>query len=339
VTGWFTGRKDDSILYHRIVKACDRFHDIASLGSREAAAAIRDAEIDILVDLNGPTMGWRPAILKHRPAPIIAAYLGYAGTTGAGFIDYVIGDPHATPFALGTAMTEKIVQLPDCFWPSDPALPEPQAITRAQTGLLPDAFVFCCFNAAHKIRPPMFDVWMRLLQAVPGSLLWLRDSDAMVYERFRYQAKSRGVDPGRLHFAGRMDRFATHLGRLAQADLFLDTFPYNAHASASDALWAGLPLVTVRGESFVSRVSSSLLANIGLEELIAATPQEYEIIALTLAHDRERLRAIRQALAGARKTAPLFDMDRFVGGIEAAYLQMQAHGERPEAFKVDPLSI
>jgi predicted O-linked N-acetylglucosamine transferase (SPINDLY family) len=345
VTGWFTGRRDGSILYNRIVKACDSFHDIASMGSREAAAAIREAEIDLLVDLTGPTLGWRPAILKYRPAPIIAAYLGYAGTTGAGFIDYVVGDPHVAPFILSAAMTEKIVQLPDCFWPSDPALPEPQALTRADLGLPPEAFVFCCFNATHKIRPQMFDIWMRLLEAVPESLLWLRDSDSAVSERFRQQAKLRGIDPGRLHFAGRMDSFAAHLGRLAQADLFLDTFPYNAHASASDALWAGLPLVTMRGETFVSRVSSSLLANVGLEELIAATPQAFEVIARTLAHDRERLRAIRQTLAGARRTAPLFDMDRVVGGIEAAYLQMQARcGERPEAFRVDrplrsPLNI
>ena len=344
VSGWFIGRRDGSILYHRIVKACDSFHDIASMGSREAAAAIREAEIDILIDLNGPTMGWRPAILKYRPAPIIAAYLGYAGTTGAGFIDYVIGDPHVAPFTLGAAMTEKIVQLPDSFWPSDPALPEPQAVTRADFGLPPEAFVFCCFNATHKIRRQMFDIWMRLLEAVPESLLWLRDSDSAVSERFRQQAKLRGIDPGRLHFAGWTRNFAAHLGRLAQADLFLDTFSYNAHASASDALWAGLPLVTMRGETFVSRVSSSLLANVGLEELIAATPQTYEAIALTLARDRERLGAIRQTLAGARKTAPLFDMDRLVGGIEAAYLQMQAHGERPEAFKVDsplrsPLNI
>jgi len=324
VVGLFTGRKDDSARYHRIVKACDRFHDIGGLGSREAAALIRDTEIDILVDLNGPTMGWRPAILKYRPAPVIASFLGYAGTTGADFVDYIIGDPHVTPFTLAPALSEKIVQLPHCFWPSDPGMPEPQALTRADVGLPPDAFVFCCFNATHKIRPQIFDIWARLLQAVPASLLWLRDAHPAVNERFRRQLQTRGVDPSRLHFAGRVDSLAVHLGRQALADLFLDTFPYNAHATASDALWSGLPVVTLRGESFVSRVSSSLLANIGLEELVAATRQEYESIALSLARDRERLAELHRGLVAARKTAGLFDMDRFARDIEAAYLQMLA---------------
>ena len=320
VTGLFTGRKDESSKYHRIVKACDRFLDISGLGSREAAAAIRDTEIDILVDLNGPTMGWRPAILKYRPAPVIASFLGYAGTTGADFVDYIIGDPLVTPFTMAPALSEKIVQLPHCFWPSDPHLPGPQALTRADVGLPAEAFVFCCFNATHKIRPQIFDIWARLLQAVPGSLLWMRDAHPAVNERFRRQLQMRGADPSRLHFSGRVDSFAAHLGRQALADLFLDTFPYNAHATASDALWAGLPVVTLRGESFVSRVSSSLLANIGLEELIAATPQAYEAIALSLAHAPERLADVRRKLTGARTA--LFDMDRFTADIEAAYLQM-----------------
>ncbi len=324
VVGLFTGRKDDSARYHRIVKACDRFHDIGGLGSREAAAMIRDAEIDILVDLNGPTMGWRPAILKYRPAPVIASYLGYAGTTGADFVDYIIGDPQVTPFAMAPVLAEKIVQLPHCFWPSDPGMPEPQVLSRPDVGLPPDEFVFCCFNATHKIRPQIFDIWARLLQAVPASLLWLRDSHPAVNERFRRQLQTRGVDPARLLFAGRMDSFAAHLGRQALADLFLDTFPYNAHATASDALWAGLPVVTLRGESFVSRVSSSLLTNIGLQELIAATPQEYESIALSLARNREGLAELRRKLTSGRRTAVLFDMDRFVRDIEAAYLQMLA---------------
>jgi predicted O-linked N-acetylglucosamine transferase (SPINDLY family) len=335
VIGLFTGRADGSAKYNRVVKACDQFRSIGPIGARDAASLIREAEIDILVDLNGHTMGWRPAILKYRPAPVIATFLGYAGTTGADFVDYIIGDSHVTPFDLGPAMSEKIVQLPDCFWPSDPTLAEPEAVTRADAGLPSGAFVFCCFNSNHKIRPPIFDAWVRLLQSVPESVLWMRDADAAVNGRFRRQAEMRGVDPARLHFAGRMENFARHLGRQAQADLFLDTFPYNAHATASDALWAGLPVVTLRGESFVSRVSSSLLANIGLEELVADTPEGYEAIALSLARDRNRLRDLRHRLTSARKTAALFDMDRFVSGIEKAYLHMQARrGESPEAFKV-----
>lgn len=336
VVGLFTGRGDGSAKHQRIVKACDRFFDIGHIGSRDAAALIHKAEIDILVDLNGHTMGWRPAILKYRPAPVIATYLGYAGTTGAGFVDYIIGDACVTPFALGPAMSEKIVQLPNSFWPSDAMLPEPEAVSRAEVGLPVDAFVFCCFNSNHKIRPQMFDVWARLLRAVPGSLLWLRDDSAAMKERFRGEAAARGIDADRIHFAGRMESFARHLGRQALADLFLDTYPYNAHATASDALWAGLPVVALAGQSFVSRVSSGLLANVGLDELVASTVEEYENIALSLARDRIRLSDIRRRLAGARKTSPLFDMGRFVGAIEAAYLEMQARaqrGESPAAFR------
>ena len=335
ITGLFTGREDAST--QRIVKACDRFVSVGQIGAREAATLIREAEIDILVDLNGHTLGWRPAILKYRPAPVIASFLGYAGTTGADFVDYVIGDAHVTPFALGPVLSEKIVQLPHSFWPSDPTLPEPEAITREEAGLPSGAFVFCCLNASHKIRPSMLDIWARLLKAVDDSVLWVRGGSAEMNARFLRQAETRGIHPERIIFAGRVESFALHLGRQAQADLFLDTFPYNAHATASDALWAGLPVVTLRGESFVSRVSSSLLANVGLEELVAETPQDYEAIALSLARDRDRLGDLRRELASARKTAALFAMDQFVRGIEAAYSQMQARaqrGESPEAFKV-----
>ncbi len=335
VVGLSTGRGDDSAVHRRIVKACDRFFDIGHIGSREAADLIHKAEIDILVDLNGQTMGWRPAILKYRPAPVIATYLGYAGTTGADFVDYIIGDAHVTPFELGPAMTEKIVQLPRSFWPSDTILPEPEVVSRAELGLPADAFVFCCFNSHHKIRPQMYDVWARLLRSVPGSVLWLRDGTPAMNERFRGEAAARGIDAHRIHFASRMESLARHLGRQAQADLFLDTNPYNAHATASDALWAGLPVLTLRGKSFVSRVSAGFLANAGLEELVASTVGEYEDIALSLARDQDRMSDIRRRLASARRT--LFDMDRFVGDIEAAYLEMQARaqrGERPAAFRV-----
>lgn len=335
--GFFTGREDGSARYKRIAQACDRFFNISAIGSATAANLIREAEIDILVDLNGQTMGWRPAVLARRPAPVIATYLGYAGTMGADFVDYVIGDSQVTPFELAPVFAEKIVQLPHCFWPSDPDLPEPEAVTRAELGLPEEAFVFCCFNSNHKIRPVMFDAWMRLLHAVPGSLLWIRDGAPAMNDRFRHYARSRGIDPSRLHFAGRMPSFARHLGRQALADLFLDTWPYNAHATASDALWAGLPVLTLCGESFVSRVSASFLTNLGLPELIASTMEDYEAIALSLAQSRDRLAGIRQKLAAARRTAPLFDMDRFVRGIEGAYLQMQARaraGEAPSPLRV-----
>jgi len=331
VSGFFIGREDGSDRHKRIVKACDHFFYMGATGASEAAAQIREAEIDILIDLNGQTLGWRPAILKYRPAPVIATYLGYAGTMGADFIDYIIGDPHVTPFEMAPAMAEKIVQLPDSFWPTDPQSPAPEPVSRAELGLPEDAFVFCCFNSNHKIRPVVFDAWMRLLRAIPGSVLWIREGYPAMNERFRRQAQSRGIEPSRLHFAGRMPSFARHLGRQAQADLFLDTWPYNAHATASDALLAGLPVVALRGESFVSRVSASFLSNLGLDELIASDVEQYEAIARSLAQDRARLTEVRQRLAAARRTAPLFDMSRFVRGIEAAYSEMQARAQRGEA--------
>jgi len=336
IVGLFTGREDGSALHRRIVKACDRFFQLGAMGSREAAALIRDCETDILVDLNGHTMGWRPTILKYRPAPVSAVFLGYAGTTGADFIDYIIGDPHVTPFGLAPELSEKIVQLPRTFWPGGGALPEPEPVSRTEAGLPPDGFVFCCFNSNHKIRPHMFDLWARLLKAIPGSVLWLRDGGQAMNERFRREAALRGLDAARLCFAGRMESFARHLGRQVQADLFLDTFPYNAHATASDALWAGLPVVTLRGQSFVSRVCASLLANVGLEELIASSMEDYEALALSLAQDQGRLSDIRRRLTETRST--LFDIDRFTHEIEVAFLEMQARavrGERPKAFRVD----
>jgi len=338
ITGFFSGREDGSAKLRRIVNACDRFVRVGEMGDREAAGAIREAEIDILVDLNGPTMGWRPAVLKYRPAPVIATYLGYAGTTGANFVDYIIGDPHVTPFELASGFSEKIVELPRTCWPTDPKLPEPEVITRTELGLPQDAFVFCCFNSSHKIRLRLFQSWARILDAVPNSLLWMRDGYPAMNERFRQQARDHGIDSARMHFAGRIDSVARHFGRQGQADLFLDTFPYNAHATASDALWSGLPLLTLRGNSYVSRVSAGFLANLGLDELIATSYEEYEDKAIKLARDPGELSDLRSRLTRARKTSPIFDTERLARSIEAAYRQMQAYaaaGAPPVPFRID----
>lgn len=342
VMGFSIGRDDASARRERVVQASDRFFDLAGLGSREAAGMIRDAQTDILVDLNGPTLGWRPAILKYRPAPVIATYLGYAGTMGADFVDYIIGDPIVTPFSLAPAFAEKIVQLPGCFWPGDPLMPLPEPVSRAQLGLPEDAFVFCCFSAQHKIRPAVFDAWARLLARVPHGLLWLRDGGPPINARFRAAMERHGLDPARLHFAGRMESLARHLGRQAQADLFLDTWPYNAHVTASDALWAGLPLVTLRGESFVSRVAASLLAHLGLDQLIASSLEEYEAIALSLAQEPARLAEMRGRAAASR--GKLAEIDPLMRGMEEAYHQMHARnrrGEPPAEIRIlqDALSI
>jgi predicted O-linked N-acetylglucosamine transferase (SPINDLY family) len=337
VTCFFTGREDDSLKLRRIEKACDRFVSLGQKTDQDIATAIRDVEIDILIDLNGPTMGWRPATLKYRPAPVIATYLGYAGTTGADFVDYVIGDPYVTPFELAPGFSEKIVQLPDTCWPSDPRLPEPEKVGRDELGLPQDAFVFCCFNSNHKISPRLFESWARILQAVPAGVLWIRDGYPAMKERFRQHARDHGIDPARIHFAGRIDSVARHFGRQAQADLFLDTFPYNAHATASDALWSGLPVLTLRGNSYVSRVAAGFLANLGLPELIAENFQAYEDQAIHLATDPGALSHLRSRLAQARRNSPLFDTASLARSIEAAYRQMQARaaeGNPPVPFRV-----
>jgi predicted O-linked N-acetylglucosamine transferase (SPINDLY family) len=340
VIGFANGRSDNGPMRQRIVKACSQFHDTGGLGSFEAANLIRQLEVDILVDLNGQTQGWRPGIFKYRPAPVSAAYLGYAGTTGADFMDYIIGDPQVTPFELAAAMSEKIVQLPHSFWPSDPNLPEPEQVSRAEAGLPENTFVFCCFNSNHKIQPEMFDIWMRLLRAVPDSVLWIRDGTPTMNTRFRKEAENRGIDAARIVFAPRMASFAQHLGRMRQADLFLDTFPYNAHVTASDALWAGLPVVTLRGQTFASRVAAGFLANLGLDELITSTRDEYEALARALAESPDRLQRIRENLWQARKSARLFDMGTLVRDLERAYVEMVSRLEGgPQSFAVASLGM
>jgi predicted O-linked N-acetylglucosamine transferase (SPINDLY family) len=271
----------------------------------------------------------------------MVSYLGYAGTVGGDLADYIIGDPHVTPLEMSAALSEKIVQLPDCFWPPDPDMPEPEPLSRSQFRLPDDAFVFCCFNASHKMQPAIFDSWMRLLAAVPNSLLWLRDNGLTVNARLQKWAERRGIAPGRIRFAGRMERLAQHLGRQKLADLFLDSWPYGAHTTGYDALWAGLPLVTLRGDSFVSRVCASFLTNLNLVELVANSLQEYEAIALSLARDPQALARIRQRLAQTGRNAALFDIGKLARNLEAAYLRMNEcakRGERPTAFRVRPAS-
>jgi protein O-GlcNAc transferase len=327
VIGFANGREDNGPMRQRIVTACDQFHIIGGMGSLDAARLVRELEVDVLVDLNGQTMGWRPAIFKYRPAPASAGYLGYAGTTGTDFIDYVIGDAHVTPFEMAPAMSEQIVQLPHSFWPSDPKLPPPQRMARAEAGLPEKGFVFCCFNSNHKIQPAIFDCWMGLLRAVPDSVLWIRASTAAINQHFRIEAERRGVEKSRIVFARWMESFAKHLDRMHQADLFLDTYPYNAHATASDALWAGVPVVTLRGKSFAARVAAGFLANLGLDELVASTIEDYEALALALAKDSARLAEIRERLWRARTSARLFDVTSLVSALERAYREMVDHAE------------
>lgn len=284
---------------------------------------MHDRRVDIAIDLAGYTQDYRLGIFGHRPAPIQANYLGYPGTTGAPFIDYIVADRIVAPLEHQRFYTEKIVQLPDCYLVNDGSRKIAVATPTRQAAGLPDrGFVFCCFNGTYKITPGMFDVWMRLLHRVEGGVLWLSQANNIAVRNLRREADARGIDPARLIFAPRLDGLDDHLARHRLADLFLDTLPYNAHATASDALWAGLPVLTCRGETFAGRVAASLLDAIRLPELVTASLEEYERLALELATKPEKLAGIKRKLAENRLSAPLFDTRLFTKHIEAAYAAM-----------------
>ena len=322
VIGISLGRDDGSDMRARLIKAFDQFHDVRTQSDLEIAKLLRRLEVVIAVDLNGYTQGARPGILSHRPCPHQVNYLGYPGTMGAGFIDAIIADPVVLPADQAAFYSEKILHLPDCYQANDSRrVIAANTPTRAQAGLPQDGFVFCCFNNNWKITPPVFDIWMRLLGAVPGSVLWLIEDSSETRKNLAAEAAARGIDPQRLVFAARV-KPEDHLARHRLADLFLDTLPYNAHTTASDALWAGLPLVTCKGSTFAGRVAASLLSAIGLPELVTENPQDYEALALKLAREPQLLRSLREKLQKNRLTQPLFDSDRFRRNIEKLYCQI-----------------
>ena len=326
----------------RLRSAFERFIDVGNRSDREAAGLLRDLEIDILVDLTGLTRGGRMGIFACRPAPIQVNWLGCPGTLGVEYFDYIIGDRIVTPEEHQAHYAERIVRLPECYLPNDAKRPTAgRAPARGEAGLPDTGFVFCSFNASYKFRPLVFDVWMRLLLAVEGSVLWLRSGNSTVVDNLRREAAHRGVPPERLVFAPQVERIEDHLVRQGLADLFLDTLPYNAHATASDALWAGLPVLTCLGGALPGRVGASLLAAAGLPELVTRSLEEYEALAASLALEPGRLRKIRDRLARNRAACPLFDTARFTRHIEAAYEQMwrmHGQGEAPRHFSVAPLS-
>jgi protein O-GlcNAc transferase len=322
IIAYSASRDDGSQIRTRLASAFDRFVDVSETSDRDAAQLIHADEIDILVDLNGYTGQARTAIFAYRPAPIQVNYLGFPGTTGADFIDYIIVDPFVVPTSQQPFFSERLVHLPDCYQCNDDnrAISE-HTPSRAECGLPAEGFVFCCFNNAYKITPDFFDIWMRLLNAVPSSVLWLLDDNPWARTNLAREATARGVAPERIIFAPRMPH-PDHLARQRLADLFLDTLPYNAHTTASDALWAGLPIVTCAGETFAGRVAGSLLRAIGLSELVTSSLEEYEVLALRLARDGDLLAALRARLARNKWTHPLFDTERVARNIEAAYRQM-----------------
>ena len=297
----------------------DRFIDVSAMTDADIAKLARDAGIDIAIDLKGFTKDARIGIFAHRAAPIQINYLGYPGTLAAGFVDYIITDPMVLPDAAAAGYTEKTIVLPDTYQPTDRNRSiAAEAGSRAAAGLPEDGFVFCCFNNNFKITPEIFARWMALLRQVDGSVLWLLADNATAVGNLRQAADSLGVAPDRLVFAARTDA-ATHLARHQLADLFLDTLPYNAHTTTSDALWAGLPVVTQRGRSFAGRVAASLLSAIGLPELITDSAEAYDALALELARAPARLNQLRTRLAANRLATPLFDTARYTRQLEQGY--------------------
>jgi predicted O-linked N-acetylglucosamine transferase (SPINDLY family) len=343
VIGISTGPDDGSELRARLTAAFDRFHDVRSYDDVAAARLIQEFGVHIAVDLTGHTEHARPQILGYRPAPVQVSYLGYAGTSGAPYMDYVIADSIVLPLDQQASFSESIVHLPDTFFVNDPNKEISSRVpSRQEVGLPDNGLVFCCFNASYKLSPAVFDVWMRLLRAIEGSVLWLSQPNDLAAANLRREAVRRGVDPDRLVFAEKVPRLADHLARHRLADLFLDTLPYNAHTTASEALWTGLPVITCKGTTFAGRVGASLLTAARVPELITASLQEYEALALRLARDSTARTVLRRKLENERLLSPLFDADRFRQHIEQAFITMwenQRLGKPPASFSVPHAAI
>lgn len=329
---------DDGSDYRRRIR--NGFHhitDIAALTDDEAAARIAGDGIDILVNLKGYTSGARPRIFALRPAPVQVSWVAYPGSMQADFMDYIIADSTVVPQAEFPSHSEAAVWMPASYMPTDDRRGVADDVGLRSAHGLPEAgFVYCCFNRTYKIERVLFNAWMRILHAVPGSVLWLLAGNSDTEGNLRAAASAAGIDPERLIFAPRQKK-SEHLARHRLADLFLDTHTYNAHTTGADALWAGLPLLTWPGDSFAGRVASSLLRAVGLPELSAPTLADYERMAIELARDGKRLAALRARLAQNRLTMPLFRTELYARQLEAAYQKMfmrAQRGARPEAFAV-----
>jgi protein O-GlcNAc transferase len=342
---------ESSPMGERVRRACDRFLSLSTLSDEQIVQQIRELQVDILVDLVGFTEGVRPGILASRPAPIQVNYLGYPGTMAAPYMDYLLADEFVIPPDQREHYGEQVVYLPECFQANDDRRPVEHSLTRAQCGLPESALVLCCFNNTFKLSPPFFDIWLRILQQRPQSVLWLLADRPIVQQNLCAYATARGISAERLVFAARLP-YAQHLGRLTLADLFLDTLPFNAGTTASDALWAGVPVLTCCGDAFAARMAGSLLNAMRLPELITQSLSEYEQRALELTdvadvsagrapgYTAERLRALRERLAQQRTRAPLFNTPRFTRHLERAYSHMHdlhQRGLSPQSFRVQAL--
>jgi predicted O-linked N-acetylglucosamine transferase (SPINDLY family) len=337
VTGISFEPAQKSAMRPRITNAFEHFVGVEGKSSAEIADLVRRLEVDIAVDLMGHTQNARLGVFAQRPAPIQVSYLGYPGTTGASYIDYILADQTIIPEDHEAFYSEKVVWLPESYQVKDNRTPiSDHTPTRRECGLPEKAFVFCSFNNSYKITPEMFDIWMRLLKEVDGSVLWLKDHDGLASHNLRLEAERRGVAPERLVFAPTVPLVANHLARYRQANLFLDTLPYNAHTTASDALWSGVPVLTCLGATFAGRVAASVLKSVGLDELATGSLEAYEALALKLARDASYLASVKEKLAHNRQTFPLFDTERVTRQIESAYIvmwQRYQSGEMPSPIR------
>jgi predicted O-linked N-acetylglucosamine transferase (SPINDLY family) len=330
VFGYSLTEEGAAPLAARVRGAFEHFSIVKEVSDAEVARQLREQEIDIAVDLMGHTSKARIGVFALRPCPVQVNYLGYPGTTGAGFHDYIIADPYVIPPGMERHYAEKVVRLPDSFQCNDSKRSAAaRVMRRADAGLPEDGVIYCCFNNSAKFSPAAFDLWMRVLREVPGSVLWLFAEHPILQGNLRKEAQARGIDPPRLVFAPVVP-YAEHLARLSLADVFLDTLPFNAGTTASDSLWAGVPVVTRSGEAFAARMAGSLLHAIGMPELIANTPEEYVALAVRLGSEPEFLASTKAKLAANRTTKPLFDTERFRKHIEAAYLAMWERAQRGE---------
>lgn len=303
----------------RISRAFDQFIDVRGKTDYEISSLSRELNIHIAIDLKGYTKDSRPGIFSYGAAPIQVSYLGYPGTIGANFMDYIIADKTLIPEASQDYYSEKIIYLPNSYQVNDAQRPiSSKVFTRKDLGLPEEAFVFCCFNNNYKILPETYKSWMNILESVEESVLWLLEDNPLAAENLKHQAAKAGIDPNRIIFANRIP-LDEHLARHRQADLFLDTLPCNAHTTASDALWAGLPILTIAGNTFAGRVCASLLKAVGLSDLIVETRLEYETLAIELAKDSKKLLSIKERLVKGQFTHPLFDTKRLTQHIEEAY--------------------
>ena len=323
IVGISFGADDGSAIRARLIRAFDQFHDVGAFSDLNVANLLQSLQVDIAIDLMGYTAGSRMGIFSHHSVPIQSAFLGYPGTTGTDYMDYIISDKVVIPANDSEWFSEKVVYLPNTFFPHDSKTLIPSnGAKRSDEGLPDNAFVFCCFNNNYKINPEIFDVWMRILNQTKGSVLWLSRANELVKANLIREAELRGVSRERLIFAQRKERLEDHLARHQLADLFLDTLPYNAHTTTSDSLWAGLPVLTCLGSTFSGRVAASLLYAIGLNELVVNSLDEYESLAIRLVNEPEYLSNIKLRLLTNRDRLPIFDNKQYTENLEKAFVGM-----------------